>query len=96
MRAILTVQANRPFGAARGYGSLADVLPVLSTIEGEAKMIDDQTASYGGYTIRLTRSTDRKRFEVALVPQDATCAPSWFSNEQNVIYVGQALGCPTQ
>ena len=58
MRMVLTKQANRPFGPA-GYGTLSDILPLMWDVAGEATLIDEHTASFRGYTIRLTRSLDR-------------------------------------
>jgi hypothetical protein len=95
MRMMLTMQANRPFGKA-GYGTLAEILPLVPFVFDQATQVDDQTATYRGYTIRMTRSADRKRFELAMLPNGGACGTSWFSNEQNVIYAGLALGCPTQ
>ena len=31
-----------------------------------------------------------------MVPRDGVCAASYFANETNIIYSGQALGCPAQ
>jgi hypothetical protein len=62
----------------------------------DATVIDEHTASYRGYTIRMTRTADRQRFEISIVPNGGACAISWFSNEKNVIYAGHALGCPPQ
>jgi hypothetical protein len=94
MRLMLTRQANRPYGAG-SYGTLPDLLPFVQAVHGDATLVDEQTASLRGYTIRLTRSLDRKRFDIAIT-QDGTCAIGWFSNERNVIYAGKALGCPAQ
>jgi hypothetical protein len=94
MRMVLTMQANRPFGAA-GYGTLSDVLPLIPGIVGDVTMIDEQTASLRGYTIRLTRSIDRRTFELTLT-QPGRCATGWFSNEKNVIYASLPLGCSSQ
>jgi hypothetical protein len=96
MRMMLTMQANKPYGPKTGYGSLSEILSLVPSVYDEATLIDEQTASYRGYTIRLTRSADQKRFELTMVPNGGVCAISWFSNEQNVIYSGQALGCPAQ
>ena len=94
MRVVLTMQANRPFGAA-GYGTLSEVLALTPGLAGQATVIDEQTASLHGYTIRMTRSIDRKTFELTLT-QPGRCATGWFSNEKNVIYAGLPLGCSTQ
>jgi hypothetical protein len=94
MRMVLTMQANRPFGSA-GYGALSDILPLVPDVDNEATIVDDQTASLRGYTIRLTRSADRKTFELTIT-QPGRCATGWFSNEKNVIYAGLPLGCPAQ
>jgi len=95
MRMLLTMQANRPYGKGN-YGTLSEILALVPPVQVDATIIDEQTASYRGYTIRMTRSADRKHFELALVPAGGTCAASWFSNEHNVIYSGQAIGCPAQ
>ena len=95
MRMLLTMQANRPYGKGN-YGTLSEILELVPPVRVDATIVDEQTASYRGYTIRMTRSADRKHFELALVPAGGACAASWFSNEQNVIYAGQAIGCPAQ
>jgi hypothetical protein len=96
MRMILTMQANTPYGPKTSYGTLKEILPLLPDVQRDATVIDEHTASYRGYTIRMTRTADRQRFEISIVPNSGACAISWFSNEKNVIYVGQALGCPAQ
>ena len=95
MRMLLTMQANKPYGKG-SYGTLSEILELVPPVQGDATLIDEQTAAYRGYTIRMTRSADRKHFELALIPAGGACAASWFSNEQNVIYAGQAIGCPAQ
>jgi hypothetical protein len=98
MRQVLTIQANRPFAKA-GYGSLSDVLKMMPMTRGIAPdaaeavhLSDAETADFGEYTLRLTRSEDRAKFELSLVPKDG-CGLAFFSNDKNIIYSGKALGC---
>jgi hypothetical protein len=95
MRMILTMQANRPFGAEAGYGTLAQILPLMPEVKHHATVVDEHTATLHGYTIRLTRSADRRTFDLAIV-RDGSCSVGWFSSEKNVIYSGTPLGCPAQ
>ena len=98
MRQILTIQANKPF-AKVGYGTLSDVLKMMPMTRGVApdaaeavKLIDAETADFGDYILRLTRSDDHRKFEMSLAPKQS-CAIAFFSSEKNIVYSGRALGC---
>jgi hypothetical protein len=98
MRQVLTIQANKPFAKA-GYGSLSDVLKMMPMTRGVAPeaaqavhLTDAETADVGDYTLRLTRSEDRAKFELSLVPKQS-CDVAFFSNDRNIVYTGRALGC---
>jgi len=98
MRQVLTIQANKPFAKA-GYGSLSDVLKMMPMTRGVApdaaqavQVSDAETADFGDYTLRLTRSEDRAKFELSLVPKQS-CGIAFFSNDKNIVYSGRALGC---
>jgi hypothetical protein len=91
IRIVLSTEANVPFGPKKGFGTLAEVLKVAGTAV-PAKTVDPNTASIRDYTLRITRSSDKKRFEATLTPTTG-CGPSWFGNERNIIYTGKPLGC---
>jgi len=98
MRQVLTIQANKPFAKA-GYGSLSDVLKTMPMTRGVAPdaaqavhLVDAETADFGDYTLRLTRSEDRAKFELSLVPKQS-CDTAFFGNDTNIVYTGRALGC---
>jgi hypothetical protein len=56
------------------------------------QLADAETADFGDYTLRLTRSEDRTKFELSLVPKKS-CDLAFFSNDKNIVYTGRALGC---
>jgi len=98
MRQVLTIQANKPF-ATNGYGTLSDVLKMMPMTRGVApdaaqaiQLIDSETADFGDYTLRLTRSEDRRKFELSLAPKQS-CGLAFFSNDRNIVYSGRAIGC---
>jgi len=95
MRMILTIQANRPFGKGR-YGLLEEVLAGVSLAGEDPVIVDRQTATYRGYTIRILRTPEMTKFDLTMVPSGGLCGQSYFANEQNVIFSGTAIGCPAQ
>jgi hypothetical protein len=58
-----------------------------------ATLIDTDSAELPGYSLRVTRSSDRRHFQVSLQPHDR-CGMAWFGNDSQTIYSGKALGCP--
>jgi hypothetical protein len=95
MRMILTIQANRPFGKGN-YGLLQELLSDVSLAGENPVIVDRQTATYRGYTIRVMRNPEMTTFDLTMVPSGGFCGASFFANEQNVIYSGTAIGCPVQ
>ena len=93
MRMVLSAQASRAKGMP--LNSLSDVLKGLPTLQSGSSAIDAETAALnGGYRLRLTLSEDRQHFQASLTPEKG-CGTSWFGSDQNLIYVGRPLGCPT-
>lgn len=93
MRMVLSAQASRAKGTP--FNSLSDVLKGLPTLQSRSSAIDTETAAInGGYRLRLTLSEDRQHFQASLTPEKG-CGTSWFGSDQNLIYVGHPLGCPT-
>jgi hypothetical protein len=95
MRMIMTIQSNRPFGKGN-YGLLEEVLKGVTLAGEDASRVDEHTATYRGYTIRMMRSAIRTHFALTMVPSGGLCGASYFANENQIIYSGQALGCPAQ
>jgi hypothetical protein len=95
VRQILSAQSNAPFGPKAGYGTLGDLLKQMPELQHDVKVVDKQTASVKNYVLRMTRSQDRKSFELSLLPSKG-CQTGWIANENNQIYTAQALGCPRQ
>jgi hypothetical protein len=78
----LEVQRNAMASAESTLGDAAKAM----------QMIDAETADFGDYTLRLTRSEDRRKFELSLAPKQS-CDLAFFSNDKNIVYTGHALGC---
>jgi len=89
MRMAMSVQANKPYGK-NGYASISEVMTSIHL--DTATVMDADTIQVGAYTLRVSRSDDRKHFQMALTPVSG-CGTAWFGSEANVIYTGKALGC---
>ena len=86
--------------SGNGWGDLSDVVRVGNLQRGEAfppaKIVDSSTATVLDYTLRLTRSDDKKHLQVSLTPTVAKLGDnriSWFSLDQTewIIYTGQPI-----
>jgi hypothetical protein len=90
MRMVLSAQMSRPKGS--DFVPLADVLKAAPALPAQAAAVDPDTAALKGYRLRMTLSEDKRHFQTSLTPEKG-CGRSWFSSEQNVIYVGAGLDC---
>jgi hypothetical protein len=86
--------------SGNGWGDLSDVVRVGNMQRGEAlppaKIVDSSTATVLDYTLRLTRSDDKKHLQVSLTPTVTKLGDnriSWFSLDQTewIIYTGQPI-----
>ena len=89
IRTAMTVQANKPYGKG-SFGSISELVSSLRLRD--VNIIDSEQAQVPGFTLRLSRSQDRKHYQIALTPLSG-CGTAWFGSEANVIYTGKALGC---
>jgi alpha-D-ribose 1-methylphosphonate 5-triphosphate synthase subunit PhnH len=72
----------------------------MSTVESVARftpslratLIDRDTATFLNYTLRITRTEDKRRFQASLTPT-SRCGKAWFGTSEKTVFVGSAIGC---
>jgi hypothetical protein len=83
-----------------GWGDLSEVVRAGGMQRAETipsmTIVDSSTATVLDYTLRLTRSDDKKHFQVSLTPTVAKPGDSrisWFSFDQDnlIIYTGTPI-----
>ena len=57
------------------------------------KIVDASSATVEDYTLRVSRSVDKRHFEASLTPVGKGCGKAWFVDDRNVIFVGSPIGC---
>jgi hypothetical protein len=79
-----------------GYAPLAELLkkPMLARYAGQIVLNGDE-AAFNGYRVSLILTGDRRRYQIAIVPENG-CEPAWFTSERALIYRGHALGCASK
>jgi hypothetical protein len=58
-------------------------------------VVDSTTATVFDYTLRLTRSDDKKHFQLSLTPTVTNASDprlSWFADDRLLIYTGKPIG----
>src|SRR5258708_25253348 len=55
-------------------------------------VIDEDAAQFGDYLLRVTRSSDRHHFQVALTPIHG-CGKAWFATDSSAVYAGGRVDC---
>ena len=101
VRGVMTVEVDDFFAQGKGFGDLVEVVSASQRDPGAwtqraglpLKILDSSTATVLDYTIRLTRSDDKKHVQVSLTPTVSKgCeALSWFIDDRLLIYTGKPL-----
>ncbi len=87
--------------AGTELGHNAAIRHTLSSVEAlvtfepslHGKLLDPDTATFGQYTLRVTRSRDKSHFQVSLVPSDV-CDAAWFAIDDSPAYDARSSRCP--
>ena len=106
MKGVLTLEVHGG-GMTSGWDDLAELVKASEhdtaawkPVDGSRTrlvdaIVDSSTATVVDYTLRLTRSEDRKHFQLSLTPTVAKASdprPSWFGDDRFVIYTGKPIG----
>ncbi|HUL71869.1 MAG TPA: hypothetical protein VLT86_02135 [Vicinamibacterales bacterium] len=100
-RVVLSIEAGSPrANGSPAWWNLAEVMKWAADPSSPdyfrdlaiAKIVDASTVRVLDYTLQLTRSDDKKHFQLSLMPTIAKAdRPAWFSDDQGVIYTGKPI-----
>jgi hypothetical protein len=99
IKKLLEEQDSPLCGRGTGYCDMRDII-LGGNVEQvrnptpnlEERMIDPVTIQLSDYRLRVTRSEDRRHFQVSLTP-DQRCGDAWFTDERKVVFVAKQDGC---